>query len=330
MRRQPRLVDLRAARQHRRHGGDADAAADGPGEVEEPGGVASSRIGTALSATVESGTNVKPMPSPWMKRGQHDVPVARLQRERGHQVHRVGVQRAARHDDPARVDAVEQHPGDRHRDQGGHAARRQHHPRQHGGVAHEDLREQRRQHHDPVERDADDEHGGRRHRERRVAQHPQVDHRLSASQLAHDQRDQRHRRHHPEPHDERRGEPVLALAAVEHELQRGHATTSSTRPGTSTRRTAGRSSWVGEEQPRQHHRGGPDRHVDVEHPAPAPVVGDPAAQRRPDDRREHDADAPDGHRHPALARRERLDHRRLRERHRAARRPAPAGTARGP
>ena len=38
-------------------------------KLNRPEACPSSRIGTALSATVESGTKVKPMPSPWMKRG---------------------------------------------------------------------------------------------------------------------------------------------------------------------------------------------------------------------------------------------------------------------
>jgi hypothetical protein len=38
-------------------------------KLKRPEAWPSSRIGTALSATVDSGTNVKPIPSPWMKRG---------------------------------------------------------------------------------------------------------------------------------------------------------------------------------------------------------------------------------------------------------------------
>ena len=39
-----------------------------------------------------------------------------------------------------------------------------------------------------------------------------------------------------------------------------------------------------------------DRQVDVEHPAPVEDLGQPAAERRPDDRADHDAGAPDRHR----------------------------------
>src|SRR5580704_10088582 len=49
-----------------------------------------------------------------------------------------------------------------------------------------------------------------------------------------------------------------------------------------------------------------DRQVDVEDPPPGPVVGDVAAERRPDDRPHHEADAPHRHRQPPLAEREDL------------------------
>ena len=38
-------------------------------KLNTPEACPSSRMGTALRATVDSGTNVRPMPSPWMKRG---------------------------------------------------------------------------------------------------------------------------------------------------------------------------------------------------------------------------------------------------------------------
>ena len=50
-----------------------------------------------------------------------------------------------------------------------------------------------------------------------------------------------------------------------------------------------------------HHQGDdPDRYVDVEVPAPVPIVGNPAAQRGPEDRRDHQAHAPRRHRHLLL------------------------------
>ena len=58
-----------------------------------------------------------------------------------------------------------------------------------------------------------------------------------------------------------------------------------------------------------------DRHVDVKIPAPAPRVGDIAADSRPHDRRDHHPDSPHRHRHRLLARRKRFHQDRLRQRH---------------
>src|SRR2546428_2909123 len=58
----------------------------------------------------------------------------------------------------------------------------------------------------------------------------------------------------------------------------------------------------------------PDGQVDVEDPAPGPVVRDPAAQGRPEDGAHHDADAPHGHGEAALTQREDLPQDGLRER----------------
>ena len=57
-----------------------------------------------------------------------------------------------------------------------------------------------------------------------------------------------------------------------------------------------------------------DRQVDVERPAPADDLGEPAAERRPDDRRHHHAHPPDRHRLAALVRRIGFRHHRLRQR----------------
>src|SRR5439155_13816178 len=57
-----------------------------------------------------------------------------------------------------------------------------------------------------------------------------------------------------------------------------------------------------------------DREVDVEDPAPRVVVGDPAPERWPDDRRDDHADPVDTHRDAPLPRREALEQHRLRDR----------------
>ena len=127
-------------------------------------------------------------------------------------------------------------------------------------------------------------------------------------------------RRHRERDDQIRGEPVLLLPLVEPDLQRGDADGQQADapvvdPGRPPR-DIGRVEHVRA----QHGVGGDaERDVDVEHPAPGVVVGQPAAQHRPEHRRDDDADAEEGHGLPAILRLERLEHDRLRERlHHAA------------
>ena len=65
-----------------------------------------------------------------------------------------------------------------------------------------------------------------------------------------------------------------------------------------------------------------DRDVDPEAPAPRDVVGEPAAERRPDDRRDDDRDAEQGESLATLLGRERVREDGLRDRHHAAARQA--------
>jgi hypothetical protein len=58
-----------------------------------------------------------------------------------------------------------------------------------------------------------------------------------------------------------------------------------------------------------------DRHVDQEHPVPAVVIGEPAAERRAEDRPDHHAHAPHRHRRAVLLAREHIEQRGLRNRH---------------
>ena len=58
-----------------------------------------------------------------------------------------------------------------------------------------------------------------------------------------------------------------------------------------------------------------DRQVDQEHPAPVVIVGQPAAEHRPEDRPDHHAAAEQGHRLAVLLARVDVEQRRLGERH---------------
>src|SRR2546425_5427929 len=62
---------------------------------------------------------------------------------------------------------------------------------------------------------------------------------------------------------------------------------------------------------------GAGREVMRKDPPPWPVVGDPAAEGRAEDRAQHDPDAPERHRHPPLTEGEDLPEDRLRDRDRS-------------
>ena len=122
-----------------------------------------------------------------------------------------------------------------------------------------------------------------------------------------------------EPRDRRcdpdfaRMEPVLQLAAVEHQLQGADPQAQRQEPDEIERFTthvAGLADENKDAQRAQH----ADRQVDVEDPAPAVVIGQPAAERRPHDRAEDRADAEYGHRMPVALRRVDLEQGGLRQR----------------
>jgi len=59
----------------------------------------------------------------------------------------------------------------------------------------------------------------------------------------------------------------------------------------------------------------PDRQVDQEYPAPIVIIGEPAAEHRPQDGSDHDAAAEQRHRLPMLFARIDVEQGRLRQRH---------------
>ncbi len=103
-----------------------------------------------------------------------------------------------------------------------------------------------------------------------------------------------------------RGEPVVALPLVEHYLQRAQPDDDEAEADVvdADRASARAHPRRVLDQPLgQQQRHDADRDVDEEDPAPAEVVGDVAAQRRADGRRQHHRHAVDGERHAALLRR---------------------------
>ena len=112
-----------------------------------------------------------------------------------------------------------------------------------------------------------------------------------------------------------RREPVVLLSLVEHDLQRADADDEhADAPVVDLLRFAPQVRRIEDEQLRHDDRRDADRQVDVEHPAPAVAVGQPAAEHRAEDRRDDDAEAPEAHRLAALVGRERFEQNRLRQR----------------
>ncbi len=122
--------------------------------------------------------------------------------------------------------------------------------------------------------------------------------------------------------DEGAAEPVVLLPFVEDDLQCTHANDKQREAdviepqfraaprlalGDHRRR-------IGEHARRHQRQQDADRHVEQKHPAPAEIVGDPAAERRPDRRRKNHGDAVGGKGLAALGRRKRIGEDRLRVR----------------
>ena len=118
-----------------------------------------------------------------------------------------------------------------------------------------------------------------------------------------------------EEDDRLRLEPVVALALLEHELQRSE-------PGGQQAEADPVDAALGlrdvlrirDERERHQERDDADRNVDVEDQRPAGVVDDPTAERRADRGSDHRAHAEDRHRGAAPLRRKRLEENRLRRR----------------
>ena len=99
--------------------------------------------------------------------------------------------------------------------------------------------------------------------------------------------------------DEFRLEPVLLLPLVQHDLEGADP---DGKQGKAPEIHAGGGApdvgGIREEEEQHHQADDPDGEIDVEHPAPGVGIGDPAPQRRPENRRGQDARGPEGHRLP--------------------------------
>ena len=118
-----------------------------------------------------------------------------------------------------------------------------------------------------------------------------------------------------ETEDQRVGEPVVLVALLEHVLQRAqaHGEQADAEP-VDRARAALLARRILEKRRHQERRRDGDRHVDEEAPVPGVVVGDPAAERGPERRRDDDAEQEDRLDQALLLAREDLPDRGLRGR----------------
>ena len=123
----------------------------------------------------------------------------------------------------------------------------------------------------------------------------------SRDQLPDHQRDQAERRRAGKGDDHVRAEPVVALAFVEHEFERAEPDRDQREADVVDAQSLAEqlppllfgAGGLVDQRADQKQRDQSHRHVDQEDPVPGIVVGDPAAERRPDHRRDHDRDAVD-------------------------------------
>ena len=118
-------------------------------------------------------------------------------------------------------------------------------------------------------------------------------------------------------------EPVILQAAVEHDFERTEEgrdqhEADDVESDALLRRLAGGTRGLAQDDRNQRHRHHADRRVDQKAPLPGEIVGQPAAERRPDHRRHHHGDAEHRKGLAALRRRKRIGQDRLRDRHHAA------------
>ena len=155
----------------------------------------------------------------------------------------------------------------------------------------------------------------RAHQEIAPREQAQVDDRMGRAQLPH-QEERRSRRRPPAPAARSRSEPnqssslplsTMICIAPTH-------STSSARPMRSSGTRRGGCCALAEDRPGDRRRQQAHRDVDVEDPRPGDVVGDPAAEQRPDHRRHQHRHAPQRHRHAGQRARVARQQQRLRQR----------------
>ena len=280
---------------------DAHGAADVAGDVDQRRGL----IGLVLADALVGGRGDR---QEHHRQADADVdPRPREERERRGAVDPRQVVHAERHDghaggdQPFRLEERRGAPGEEHHHHGDDAARAEDEARQGGGVAVIFLGDLR----DELRRRDEDRPGEHHHHEAGselpVADEPQVDGRVLRVQEPRNHGDERdHHEDAGDVHQRRGAEPVLPLPLVE---DRPPASRGTGRPAGSRRGRTGCPCAPGRARSflaaslssiSQYIRPSammPTGPVDQEAPVPGCVVGQPAAERRPDHGRDHDGDA---------------------------------------
>ena len=208
------------------------------------------------------------------------------------------VERDCRHgnadanEDP-RIDAADELAGEVHGDEAAEAARRHGDTRGQHRIAEQILQQRRQQRHRREQHHAHDEHQKISHREIRVLEQPEADEGLTRRQRVNEENVSGGDGYAGLDPDLRRAEPILELTAIEENLQRADRETEGAEAEEVEARAARlRLAHISDEA---NGRQDADRHVDVEHPAPAVVVGQPAAEHRRQHGTEHHPLAPERH-----------------------------------
>ena len=153
--------------------------------------------------------------------GNDDDPQADLEIPARHRPQADRHQDEAHSDQRAGVDAPSRNLPDRHhRQHRREPARRQHQPGFPCRVAHELLQEYRHQQAGAVEHRTHRDNQHQPDAENLYLEDPQIEDRVGDAQFVDGENDQRGRAEQAGPHHPGRGEPVGALAAVEHDLHR--------------------------------------------------------------------------------------------------------------
>ncbi|ABA48951.1 200 kDa antigen p200, putative [Burkholderia pseudomallei 1710b] len=227
---------------------------------------------------------------------------------------RRGEQQEAEAYEKARLHVRHQLADDRNLERDEERAWRQHETREHRRVAEPLLRELRHEHGAAVQHDRERRDRHAAEREIAILQARQIDDGLFRVEQPERRADEPRDGQHRERADERRREPVLVLAAIEHHLQTAEADRDQRDADVVDRQAARAAAFprrILDELDHRERSQHADRHVEQEHPAPREVVGDPAAERRAEHRRDDDRHGRDRERAVALLGRERIEDDRL-------------------